>query len=771
MLTLPCLLGVLMLPYIAAYLGLASWQAGHMLLTLGIMGWTSFAALIFSGWSRRVDDPMLVFPQTVFAVLMMALSYHLVEVGRGVAMLWLALIFTFDMRRLSMKQIVTLALLAVSLQILQLGWALRTQDRVDALTEEWINLGCVALLLAELTMIARHAGALLKLREDQRARLRATFDQLSYLSTRDTLTGAYNRRHIMQCLETEAMKTRRSGRPFSLALIDLDHFKQINDQFGHATGDAVLKAFVELAQKEFGGPMDAVARWGGEEFVILMPESTADKARARLTRLQERVRAHDWSDLHTTLSVSFSAGLTEHHDHGEIEHSLDRADRALYCAKAEGRDRIRTHQVAPSSRAMATAHLPPDHDDRASPRRDTDGKHPPDAMRRPSAMPPAAEPAEPPAYSPLSRLILSDDPITRLRCSMVLVGASGYIVGLLVLCLYAMPLKLMPRTIELILLAYLVLIILLPYPLIRSGWTRRLQDPGMLLQQNLFGFVGVVVAYAYAPVGKSGLLVLLCLIHVYGFLSLTPSKAKLAGACLIGMLTLAWVLRTLSGDPSWAATTEGVRLLASLPVFALLTSQAQRYALIHQRVREDHEQLDQAVAEVKRMSTRDALTGLCNRQHLQDVLQAEAGRSRRTGGRLSIAMVDLDHFKRINDSEGHGVGDEVLVGFGRLAQEVLRQTDVVGRWGGEEFVVVMPEAQPERGSVAALERLRERVSSTRLSSSAPHLEVSFSAGIAVHEDGETWQQTLARADRLLYEAKSTGRNQCRFIEEPAEVAL
>ncbi|MBZ8141050.1 GGDEF domain-containing protein [Rubrivivax gelatinosus] len=153
---------------------------------------------------------------------------------------------------------------------------------------------------------------------------------------------------------------------------------------------------------------------------------------------------------------------------------------------------------------------------------------------------------------------------------------------------------------------------------------------------------------------------------------------------------------------------------------------------------------------------RDALTGLSNRRELQELLPAQllvAAAQRRP---VSLAVVDLDHFKRINDRHGHALGDRVLVAIAQLLRDGLRQADVLARVGGEEFVVVLFDTSPELAH-DVLERLRHRVAEHDWSGLAPEMVVSLSIGLA-HAPGYDLEPLFERADRALYRAKAEGRN-------------
>jgi diguanylate cyclase (GGDEF)-like protein len=119
-------------------------------------------------------------------------------------------------------------------------------------------------------------------------------------------------------------------------------------------------------------------------------------------------------------------------------------------------------------------------------------------------------------------------------------------------------------------------------------------------------------------------------------------------------------------------------------------------------------------------------------------------------------LIDLDHFKAVNDQHGHAVGDAVLRGFAQVLREGLRETDGAGRWGGEEFLLVLPHL-PASAAAALVDRLRGAVSERLLDPTVPALRVSFSAGISECAGGELAQDAIARADDALYAAKNAGR--------------
>ena len=171
-------------------------------------------------------------------------------------------------------------------------------------------------------------------------------------------------------------------------------------------------------------------------------------------------------------------------------------------------------------------------------------------------------------------------------------------------------------------------------------------------------------------------------------------------------------------------------------------------------------------AELLHEATTDSLTGLPNRRHFLAVCERELRRAQRGGGSFAVAVIDIDHFKEINDTHGHAAGDAAIVAFSTIVGQGIRDIDTLGRLGGDEFGLLLPDADLDR-AVAAVERVRGLVAADAPLVDGHPLAVTLSAGVAVvGADGDTVDAMLIRADRALYDAKGQGRNRVVGESEP-----
>lgn len=175
------------------------------------------------------------------------------------------------------------------------------------------------------------------------------------------------------------------------------------------------------------------------------------------------------------------------------------------------------------------------------------------------------------------------------------------------------------------------------------------------------------------------------------------------------------------------------------------------------RILDLQEQLIAAREQMRVQATHDALTGIWNRAAILETLQRELARSERQKLPVAIIMVDIDHFKQINDSHGHLAGDAVLREAARRLRSSIRPYDSIGRYGGEEFLIIVPGTNPQ-GAFSQAERLRVSMSREPITFSDGHVNVTISLGVTVNSGGEKGEELIHAADAALYRAKSRGRN-------------
>ncbi|RVT51394.1 diguanylate cyclase [Rubrivivax albus] len=293
--------------------------------------------------------------------------------------------------------------------------------------------------------------------------------------------------------------------------------------------------------------------------------------------------------------------------------------------------------------------------------------------------------------------------------------------------------------------------------LIRSGWSRRLDDPSLTLAQMMYAISSGAAAYALVGEGRGGVFPIVMVVVAFGLFQLRPREFSAVGLFAVGLFGV--VMATMAHlkpavYPPRVELGHFLMIATMMPAMALL---AARFSALRQRLRQQKHDLSHALARIQELATRDELTGLVNRRHMQTLIEQAHRRCARSGQSFCLAVLDVDHFKAVNDNHGHATGDEVLRSVAQEMQTTVRLSDTLARWGGEEFVLMMSDthAPLARGG---LERLRERVAQLCVLVPEGELRISVSAGLAEHRPGESVEDTLARADAALLEAKQQGRN-------------
>ena len=303
------------------------------------------------------------------------------------------------------------------------------------------------------------------------------------------------------------------------------------------------------------------------------------------------------------------------------------------------------------------------------------------------------------------------------------------------------------------------------YALIRSGLSTRLgSDPSLTLLQSAFGVAMTALGYAINPALRGAIIAIMMLNLVWGMFVLKDRQAL--GLCAFALALLAATMAWMSHvDPArFPPAIEALHFTFAVILLVATSSLSMRMGGLRTRLAERKAELQQALATIRELAQRDELTRLSNRRHVLEMLGVEHVRSVRTGEPLSVVLVDIDHFKQINDRHGHAVGDAVLLGFAQALRAGLRESDFAGRWGGEEFLLVLPATRPA-DAAALVDRLRDGVARLLFDPVAPDLRVGFSAGVAECAADEAIQAAVGRADEAMYRAKAAGRG-CTRVHAP-----
>lgn len=364
----------------------------------------------------------------------------------------------------------------------------------------------------------------------------------------------------------------------------------------------------------------------------------------------------------------------------------------------------------------------------------------------------------------LRDLLISSDPAQQQRMQVWGASAVGYVLYSLVQ-IVEVWFGLLDRASSDALIAAMALNTLVFYGVYRSGLNRRLGgDAGVALAQILIGCVLSLWSYAVTGPARGAILLILASTLMYGVFSLTPRQSRwLVAAALAGLAAvMAWCTTRENAPYPWRL--ELVHFLFATIVMWTMAVLAGQLGALRRKLSHKTKELKQAMGQLKLLATRDELTQIHNRRHMTELMEIEARQHERSGAPLCVALLDIDLFKAINDRFGHAAGDKVLQHFAAQASESLRSSDLLARWGGEEFLVLFPDTPIELAQVA-LDRLHERlrVQSLECLHGQP---VTFSAGLTAWVPGEPMESATERADQAMYRAKTGGRNRTAILSAP-----
>ena len=372
----------------------------------------------------------------------------------------------------------------------------------------------------------------------------------------------------------------------------------------------------------------------------------------------------------------------------------------------------------------------------------------------------------------LSDLVLPHDPAQATLTLRFLVGAANAVIGVLALNYGVTQGVIEPKGCGWLTLTAQLYIVWL-YAMLRSGWNRRLSDPSMAEWQLMACVAFLAWGYVLGGVGRPIALLLLFIFLLFNMFTSTMQvllRASVFSALAFGaaMAHVAIKEPMLPGlDVAYGtAKLQAVYFCVVLVMLVSICLMVNFLTQLRAKSSRRKAELADALARIQDLAMRDELTGLFNRRHMLELLNNEKHRSIRAERAFCIALVDVDHFKSINDTHGHGVGDEVLAGIAGVISGGLRETDVVARWGGEEFLIMFTDTDANSAELV-LSRIQMMLAATTVSPQVGELHVTFSAGLTRYAPEEMLTRTIDRADRALYMAKTAGRNRVIQLEAGA----
>lgn len=312
------------------------------------------------------------------------------------------------------------------------------------------------------------------------------------------------------------------------------------------------------------------------------------------------------------------------------------------------------------------------------------------------------------------------------------------------------------------------------FVMIRTGRNLRFADPSMTLAQVSLSILPAYYVMFHSQQSRPVFLILIVSAAMYGLFQFRMRDFLVLSLVVIGGYALMIVMLYRFRPAEIHLKIEIFQLFSLTATFLQFSGLGGFIAGLRKKVKihlmelaTRNGELEEALQRIEDLAMRDELTGVFNRRFLMETINNEKLRGQRTGSLFTLCILDVDHFKRVNDQYGHLAGDQVLQEIARVASDALRQTDYFGRYGGEEFAMVLTGTMTE-GAIVTAERVRRRIEEIDFSSISPGFRVTASIGIADHKQGENAALTFKRADEALYLAKEGGRNRCVIAPAPAQ---
>ncbi|MEA3223306.1 MAG: GGDEF domain-containing protein [Thermodesulfobacteriota bacterium] len=317
----------------------------------------AFYIIFRTGVNKRFKDASLTMPQMIAATFwIMVTAYYTANEVRGIVLLSYLVAFVFGVFRLHTRQFFILTFIAMAGYGFVIFSLLTHHHEINLQIEilRWIVLTAV---LAWFSLIGSYIYGLRKRVVKTNSELSTAMETIEQIAIHDELTEVYNRRHMFTILKREKALADRGNSTFSFCILDIDDFKRVNDTYGHLTGDMVLRTLARAIQEDIREE-DYLARYGGDEFILILAYSCLADAVLCAQRIRKLSETLSFQDLPESFQITISIGVTVYKPFESIDDLLTRADHALYRAKANGRNRI--EHDAPADNSQPHLQHPPE---------------------------------------------------------------------------------------------------------------------------------------------------------------------------------------------------------------------------------------------------------------------------------------------------------------------------------------------------------------------------------------------------------------------------
>lgn len=304
------------------------------------------------GFTARLKDPVLTVPLMVWIGLGILVSAYYLQGFRLSVVMWLFGIMVLGAFRVRFRSFLLVTMAAIFGYAVVLYLLIQNHsENIDVSVEVIELLMFTMVSIGMLVTVTRIAALQIRLRK-QSTNLNTALDKMHELATRDELTGLYNRRRVLELMREQITLANSGNYSFVICYLDLDHFKAVNDTYGHGVGDLVIKRFADVCTKTIRA-VDYSGRLGGEEFVVVLTNTQMDEALASVERIRKNFETERYEETPADFGVTVSIGVAEFRKGEDLEDMLNRADNNLYTSKDTGRNKITYETLNSSSKEKA----------------------------------------------------------------------------------------------------------------------------------------------------------------------------------------------------------------------------------------------------------------------------------------------------------------------------------------------------------------------------------------------------------------------------------